>query len=152
MASFGRVDAYVSDDLLSHMAARACLIDAFAQGWRIGRGRPLSRQALADARISDNFIDRLADLAKSLNWDAKRFLAALETRQDERAKGFRADKIELVSAYLAEQGYLDPADPLEKPQLHARVLAGANSSLRTGQIDPAGAHDLFERLWALATA
>lgn len=152
MAACGRVDAYVGDDLLSRMAAHAAAMNAFAEGWRIGRGKGLTREALADAGISDTFIDPLSEMAQSLDWDAKRFMHALETRQDKRTKGFRSDRIEPAREFFAENGYLDPATPLDKGQLHARVLAAANDALRAGLLEAGQVNDLFEGLWALASA
>ena len=45
LAACGNVDAYVEGDLMGHISARACVLDAFAAAWRIGRGPPVNARS-----------------------------------------------------------------------------------------------------------
>jgi len=77
LVSYAAADAYVESCALSRMRVHASLLDAFSEAWRIGRGKSVSRDVLIAAGVSDSFIDRVAGLARDLNWDAKRLTQAL---------------------------------------------------------------------------
>ena len=152
LARHGGADAYVPADELARMRARAGVLDAFAEAWAVGRGRPLSREVLLAAGVSDSFIDRVCALAADAGWDAKRVLAALEARQDERAKRFHSSALETMVQRLTDSGHLDPREPLDRPSALSRVLAAAADHVRGGSIDPAEVQRLFDRLWEMASA
>lgn len=50
-------------------------------------------------------------------------MAALEAGDDERTRRFRSAQREELRAFLEQEGHLDPAAPLETPELRARVVA-----------------------------
>jgi len=150
LVSYGAVDAYVESSALSRMRVRARVLDAFSEAWRVGRGKSVSRDVLIAAGVSDNFIDRVADLARDLNWDAKRLTQVLHAREDERTKGFRSDALERVIEKLTESGYLDMTDPLGEEAILIRVLAASNDSVKQGTIDAAEIRELCSGLWRLS--
>lgn len=150
LVSYGAADAYVESDALSRMRVRARVLDAFSEAWRVGRGKSVSRDVLIAAGVSDNFIDRVADIARDLNWDAKRLTQALHAREDERTKGFRSDALERMTEKLTESGHLDIRDPLDEEAILTRVLAASNDSVRQGTIDAAEIRELCSRLWRLS--
>ena len=146
LAACGDVDAYAPTDLLARIQARACVLDAFAEAWRIGRGCPVSPEVLAESGVSERFIQRVTDLARELGWDARRLVDALGARQDDRAKGFRSDALDQVKESLMESGHLDTRATLNEQDLLARVLAAAHDHVRRGAIEGAEAQELFHRL------
>ena len=152
LVSYGGVDAYVKGGTLSRIRVQACVLDAFAEAWRIGRGKPVSREILAVAGVSDSFIDRVTDLARDLNWDAKRLTQTLQAREDERTKGFRSDALEKVTENLTESGHLDPRDPLSEEEVLTRVLAASNDYVKQGIVAASGVRELCARFWQLSIA
>ncbi|NLF32716.1 MAG: AAA family ATPase [Planctomycetes bacterium] len=146
----GRADAYLPAAAARRAAAKAAILQAVCDCWKVGRGRPLTREALQAAGVSDSFIDRVSDLAADLGWDAARLVAVLEARDDERAKGFRASALDAVREGLIAEGYLDPRTRLTDAEALARVLAAANEPLRAGCLDLDEVHALFRRSWSSA--
>ena len=152
LASHGSVDAYVANDTLLHIRACACLVDAFSEAWGIGRGKPVSREVLLAAGVSDSFIDRVAGIARDLDWDAKQLLGVLRARGDERAKGFRADALERVTGELAESCHLDMREPLDEDAVQVRVLSAVNDFIKEGVIEASEARERLSRLYRLSAS
>jgi len=152
LAAHGQVDALMDRATLERISARARVLDAFAEGWRIGRGKPLSREVLADVGVTGTYIDNVSKLAEELRWDAVRLLDALAARDDERVKGFRNRTLEQMRDRLTESGHLDPRPLLDKEAIYARTLAGANDDLQRGAIELEEIVALVEQLWARAEA
>jgi len=149
LVAHGNVDALIDAAALARVDARGQVLDAFADAWHVGRGRALSREVLAKAGVSDKFIDRVADLARDLDWDAKRLVEALELRGDERVRGFRKAAVEAVRESLMDSRHLDPAEPLDEQAVLARVLAAANEPIKSGALDVDEVRHLFSRFWGL---
>ena len=126
------------------------MLDAFSEAWRVGRGKSVSRDVLIAAGVSDNFIDRVAGLARDLNWDAKRLTQALHAKKDGRTKGFRGDALERVIEKLTESGHLDMGDPLSEEDILTRVLVASNDSVKQGTINAAEIRELCSGLWRLS--
>jgi len=148
----GNVNAYVRDDVLARIRARACVLDAFAEGWAIGRGRAVSREVLRAAGVSERYIDGVTDLARDLDWDARKLVETLRTRADERARGFRQTSLESIRDSLTESGHLDERGTLDEEELRGRVLAAANDSVERGAIDAGEVREFFARCWRLCAA
>ena len=127
-------DAYVANERLRAMRVRATALDAFAEAYQIGRGKPVTREALEDAGVTPAFIDRIAELARGINGDATTLLDAITQGSDPRAKGFRTATLDKVKDNLTEMGYLDPEPALSAEQLRSRVLAAVSDAVRNGTV------------------
>jgi glycine/D-amino acid oxidase-like deaminating enzyme len=147
----GRADAYLPDEAAKHAVARAAVVQAVCDCWRVGRGRPLTREALHSAGVSDSFIDRVSDLARDLDWDSSRLVDALEAREDERSKGFRTAALESIKEALTTEGYFDPRDHLTESEALTRALSSAGEAVQSGHLNPDEVLALFEHFWSLAT-
>lgn len=142
LASHGKIDAYVSADAMERIRARACVIDAFAEAWKVGRGRKLSPQALADAGVSDTFMDRVVELAKKLDWNAKKLITAMENGE---IKRFHKNSLETLAENLSEAGYLDMREVLDKAAISEQVFSAANDHIKRGSIEIDQVRKIIER-------
>jgi uncharacterized protein YhaN len=145
----GRAEAYLPSAAAQKTAARAVVVQAVCDAWKVGRGRPVNREVLSVAGVTDAFIDRVTDIARDLDWDASRLVAALEAREDERARGFRASTLESVLEVFTADGYLDPRQLLTEPEALTRVLSAANDTVLEGNIGVDEVRGIFEHFWAL---
>jgi len=82
----------------------------------------------------------------------KRLVEALEAKEDERAKGFRANALESVMEGLTAEGYLDRRSQLAEPEALTRVLAAANEDVRLGHIGVDEVRGVFRRFWSMTAA
>lgn len=130
LVSHGTADAYVESNTLSRMQAVAQVLDVFSEAWQVGRGKSVSRDVLVSAGVSDSFIDRVADLARDLNWDARNLTQALHAKQDVRTRGFRSDALDRLTEKLTESGHLDMRDPLGKEAILTHIIARSNDSVK----------------------
>jgi DNA repair protein SbcC/Rad50 len=144
-------DAYLDPDAARRAAARGKVVRALCDAWKIGRGRPVTREALEEAGVSATFIDRIADLSQDLDCDAARLVAALEAREDERAKGFRSAALSEVCENLEAAGYLDPREPLDREAARTRALTAVNDAVKDGAITVEEVRSVFDRFWSAAT-
>jgi len=113
-------------------AARAAdVASGLVRAWRRGRARPLTTQDLLDSgAVSDSFIDGLASLNRDLEGQARALLDAIDARQDDRVKGFRASKADDLRAYF-ERNSLLPSEPtLARAELLSKALEGLDASCR----------------------
>ncbi|MBN1442136.1 MAG: hypothetical protein JXA90_05465, partial [Planctomycetes bacterium] len=112
--------------------------EAALDAWRVGRGRRVSREDLAESgAVSPSYLGNFTDLAAELGGDARRFIAALEARSDERAKRFRRDKLEELRSFLAERGCLDEREPIAEAEIVERVVAASAQLAEPAGIAPA---------------
>ena len=151
LASYGPVDAYIGQADLTGVRAKARVLDAFAGAWRIGRGPRLTREVLEDAGVSRRFIDGITEMAHDFDGDAKRLVAAIRARTDDRAKGFHTATLESVVEALGASGHLDDREPLTRDAALAVVLVAANDHVKRAEIDTAAVRRLFDRLWRQCT-
>jgi len=152
LAARGNIDAYVERELMGRIRARAGVLDAFAEAWQIGRGKSVSREVLLTSGVSEHFIDRVTSLASDLGFCAKRLLDALDSRDDERAKGFRQASLDALREGLTKSGHLDPREPLDEEAVLERMLSGANEYVKRGTISVAEVREHCARYWQLAAA
>ena len=127
---------------LRRAKASARVLRSLAASWRIGRGRKVDRQALIDGGVTDKFIDRVTEIAESVNGDAARLLAALESGQ---AKGFRKATGEKLKLHLEETGHLDERERLPKDQLRMHALAAAAADIKAGLLAAADVEQILAR-------
>jgi len=150
-ARIGPSDGYIAPDALARALARAELLDAFADAWSVGRGRPLTREDLAAAGVSDKFIDNVSEIGRELDWNAERLMAAIEAREDERLKGFRAKTIETMSDWMHESGHLSSEQRLGEDEARARVLAAGNDHVIAGTLGIDNVGELFAAWWRICS-
>ncbi len=129
-----------SDAAAPWIALASAVIDA----WRIGRGRPIDRDALLRAGVSDTFIDRMVELAANVRGDAKAWLVTVSDGSDERAKGYRKKSLDQNRELLEQNGYLDPREILDREAAWMRVLASLPPNHELGATD---VRARFELLW-----
>jgi len=145
----GQSDAYIAPDALARALARAELLDAFAEAWSVGRGRPLTREDLTAAGVSKSFIDGVAEMAREFDWDAERLMAAIEARDDERLKGFRAKTTEAMLDWMHESGHLSAEETLGEGEARNRVLAAANQYVKADVLTGDEVRELFAAWWRI---
>jgi hypothetical protein len=146
-------DAIVSVDEHARIDALADLVDAFLEARRIGRGRPVDRDALEESgAVSGAFLERLADLAGDLQGDAQALLSALEERSDERARGFRSRNLDALRTWLEEHGYIASQPRLSLAEVRAQAMGRVADALRGGALSIDTANDRIDELWELMSA
>jgi len=139
--------AIVTDGERELLAARLAATRAWAEAWRVGRGRPVDRSALvASGAVSDRFLPAVRDLAAAHEGDAVELLAALERSE---VKRFRDDARAALETWLEENGYLDRRQRLSAAELRLRAGAALEERRRAASPasdDPLDGADLVDRL------
>ncbi len=100
------VSAAIADsELQSRLRHRLKTVRAWITLWSRGRGRPVNRIALEQSGIvSETFMDRLSDLAGTVNEEGKTLVEALRAGKVSR---FQSSKIEELERWLADEGYIE---------------------------------------------
>jgi hypothetical protein len=142
--------AFLDAAVVERVSALADLAEAFVGAWRIGRGRRIDREVLGAAGVSETYLDRIAELAGELEGDAARLVEAIESRSDERAKGFQKKKLEQLVDFLAAEGYLDTRDVLDEAALSIQVLEGVSPHVREGRLTETDLATIVSRLYRIA--
>lgn len=150
LVSAGGAESCLEASKAAKLSARGDLAAAFFELWRIGRGKPLDRDALRGAGVSDRFLNGLAELAGELGGVAEELIVAIEERNDPRVKGFLRSKLEALRVDLTTGGYLDARDLLDETQLTSRALAAMQEHLAAGTLDAVGVAGEVRRLYVLA--
>lgn len=118
------------DAQFASVAAGAKAIRAACGAWRIGRGKPVDREALlCSDLITDTFISDVTALAMKCDGHAEAFLNGLTNGE---VKRFRADRIEQLREHFQSTGHIDDAVMLSLADIRIRVLAEVSEPLRTG--------------------
>ena len=146
LAAHGQSDAYIAPHALARVLARAELLDVFAAGWSVGRGKPLTREDLADAGVKAKFIDAMVELAREVGWDAQRLVEAVE---DGRINGFGPGKSAKMRQRLQESQHLSNEETLDEDALRASVLDRANRYVNEGVLAVDEVRGLFETWWQM---
>ncbi|HUP25862.1 MAG TPA: hypothetical protein VNB06_23335, partial [Thermoanaerobaculia bacterium] len=150
LARSGDSRAYIAERDLERVEAWAQLTQVLLEAWRIGRGRPLERDALERCgAVTDVFLERVWELAVRLGGDAKALLAALEIGE---VKRFHSRKIEELARFLELERYLDPSEVLPEEAVYDRVLKAAAPAVGAGLIEASEVRRRFEWLWMLCNA
>lgn len=113
----------------SEIPLRLDLLEVFCELWKQGKNRPVGRDALEDSgALTERFLDETAAVARELDGDPERLLAALGENRDPRVRGFRKSSFEKLKRHLIENGYLDERPVLTEGelQLRARTTPAAN--------------------------
>jgi hypothetical protein len=99
----------------------------------IGRGRPVDRSVLeACDAISANFLDQVAEVARSVGGDAQQLLVRLEAGAVPRWRRSVQEKFE---AFLRANGYCDDADPLAPEEVRLGMIAESPHPDAAGLVD-----------------
>jgi DNA repair exonuclease SbcCD ATPase subunit len=121
----GAAGELVSGDLAEKLEARTAALDALAAAWRIGRPPNVDPASVLESGIvTDAFADEVLRVLKECDYDAARFLKALETKAVQR---WRQDNTEQLRALFYEQGTLTDDAPLDGEHLLSHARAALNS-------------------------
>ena len=104
------------------------VVDAFREGWNIGRGKPLTREILDGSDACGNFIAKFWEITKEGNFDAKCLMSAIASKTDERVLRFQKNKSDQLRDHLLASGCLSDDEPLDLSGLRAHVLNGTTSN------------------------
>ena len=104
----------------ARLRANARLIEELCLCWQHGRGRALVREALTEAGVSGNFIDRVWKVACNLGRDAQRLLNAMNRGEIPR---LQKATIERFREYCEESGYVSRETPLDAAVIRGRIQA-----------------------------
>ena len=111
----------VSRESAQRISARADLAAELAGAWRIGRGRPVTWDAVkASGAVSSKFEDRVLPLLAEHARDPQRFAALVGE-----IKGFREAQLDKLTAHLEQIGCLDLQPRLSAEDLVLRTLQSA---------------------------
>lgn len=124
--------------------AKAKLLDELAESWRVGRGRPLYREAVLAACGDSKLNKDVAAKARELGDDAKALLAALEGRE---VKGLHKKTIDEIREYLVDNDFLDERAVLAKEETWGMVERAIAPWIEKNVLSVAEARELFERHW-----
>lgn len=131
---------------LPRLEASARVMEHVMECCRVGRGRPVDRDALvATNAVSANFLNDVETLAGEVGGRADALLEALERRDLAR---FRQKAILEMRAHFEASGHLDPRPPMTADEIRESARRYAAPDLRAGLLTLAD----VDRLVALALA
>lgn len=113
---------------LARSSAR--VLEEVGRCWKIGRGRTLNSQAIDDSgAVSDRYRASVLQKLQECDNDATRLLELVKD-----LRGFRNDKLALLTDYLREEGYLDERDELTEDEITSRVMDEMYEDIQAGII------------------
>lgn len=125
--------AGVAEESLKRAAAAAHAIEVACQAWRIGRGKPVDRNALLEsAVVSDQFMEPLVRLIEQSGGDANSILESLANKE---VKRWRQGNTESLREFFAEHEYLTERDALDPEAIRLRVLGALRNEIEMGLIE-----------------
>lgn len=123
------------------LVVKADALENWRENWLIGRGRRVDRQVLEQSgAITDTFLDRVHDICRRVNGDAKALIHELETSPPKR---FRPNSREALDEYLRAEGYIDDAKPLSQVEIRTLVIAHVSANLENAGLDVADLDDFI---------
>ena len=137
-----------SRSISSHeIDSRVNLLGVFCEVWNQGRGRGVDRDVLVQSgALSDRYLDDVVAIARELDGDPGKLLAALRERNDNRLRGFRQSSADALEGYLSDNGCLDDRPILGESELRLRAL----TSPPANELPDGVARDLLSRWWVWA--
>lgn len=133
-------------DAYARIQAASRALDAALRWARVGRGRRVDRQVLADSgAITGKFIDVVSDLAGEVDGDAARLVDLLEAGQ---VKSFRSKATEKLREHLLENGFMTDETPLAPAEIAMRTEAAVAAELDGGLLS----REQLTRIVVAATA
>jgi len=131
----------------AEITSRLELLEAYCDLWMQGRNRPVDRAALeACGVLTERYLEDVVSIARELDGDPKKLLAALDEDRDPRLRGFRQASVEGLQRYLAEAGYLDERPILTEAELALR----ARTTPAAARLPDGVANDCLQRWWGWA--
>jgi hypothetical protein len=140
--------ALLAESERTNLEWRLELVAPLLEACREGHGRPVDRDVLIAAGVSDVFLDRLADLAAELEGDGRALLDAIDARQDERVRHFHRTQRDKLERHFEDEGHLDPRSPLEPDTLVLRGLGAVAPYVARGATGPDAVRDVARSLIA----
>ena len=129
LASDAAPTALSDEGLRRRLRLRCQVVRTWVALWRQGRGRPVDRGVLEQCpAVSATFIDRVADLAASVQGDGESLVQALRAGKVDR---FRLGKMGELELWLADEGYTDHEERLsgeDRRRLMLQRLAPATEA------------------------
>ena len=122
-------------------AARA--LEEAARLWRIGRGRPVTGQDLAEGGVSETFLAKVAELNQAVTGRADRLILGLKNKEVPR---FQASAITRLEEHLEGAGCLDSRPRLTKSEVLEKILPALAPELKEGLLDLGKVEALVSRL------
>ena len=121
------------------------LLDELERCYRIGRGKPLSQQALQESGIltTDTYRQAIPALAASFDWEAKPLLAALESGA---VSGFRKTSCQKLREYCDEHDHLADEEKLSESEIELQLLGRAADPIAQGVLTPGDVQRLCARV------
>ena len=108
----------------AELDARTRLLETFCGAWLEGRGQPVRRDVIeASDKISDRFLNSVAEIAEELAGDGVALIEALRNRSDDRLRGFQTKVTDALEGYLLDEGYIDPRPVLSEDDITSSLLA-----------------------------
>ncbi len=136
LVSAGGGAGVIDPDSVAYIGLLTEMAETFIEYRNIGRGKKIDGDVLRDADVSRTYLDRFTDLVKELGGDARRFMAVLDEKGDERTLRFRDAYRETLRGYLIENGYIDDRPVLDESGLRARLLSAMANHLQSGLLTP----------------
>ena len=122
----------LDDDLYSRICARAAVVATLVQLWRLGRPNPVALDAIMQSGADcGNFTEQILDLLRQCNGDGGKFVAGLRRGDIPR---FRANKIDVIESFLANNGYLSDEDRVSHQGAVSRTLAACSEEIKAGRL------------------
>ncbi|RRJ32520.1 AAA family ATPase [Halocatena pleomorpha] len=114
----GAVDGLLSQSARQQVRRHGAAIESFVEAYTVGRGKAVDRDVLeASGAISNTFIDKVSELAESVDGDPEEILDGLPD-----VSHFRQDKIEELREYFRDKNYLDPRPTRPDEQIRSTVV------------------------------
>jgi len=128
------------------LAGRIQVWRSVLDGWRVGRGWPVTREILqgSDA-LSAAMLPKVLNVLEVTGHGASDFMAALH---DGAARGLRQDKKSQLQDYLELAGCLDSRPILDADGLQAQVLSSVATAVRRRELDAMDVRSLVHQLAA----
>ena len=134
----------IPENTFAQLRTLAKALKAWQQGWRVGRGRPVTREALEESgAVSDHFLGAVLDKCKDCNNDAEELLQAL---RNGRIKGFRANKIDELNQYLLDHGYASAEASRSDEEIHSQMIIAVADDLADCGLDAKAVNDMLARV------
>ena len=143
----GAFSAFVDERRYRKIRARAEVVDAFYEAWKIGRGLPLTKSILEEAGLQGRILQEVSDRARQANWDAKLLLSEIDPDRNKVIKRFYASTYKRLVSELIERGHFDPVDCLDRDTALLQVLSSMNAPIQEGHIEREEVRGIFETLW-----